>query len=118
MIFIIYSVVSVAFSIYLTWEAKWISYLNARIIDSPIDGIDSLMETSNYKIALMPDSSEMEAFKFSKTSQWKKAWTERIEPNLGFYSEYTQSKEFYLLFLHIYKSYICFNSNLVKLFFR
>ena len=90
---------SVAFTIYICWEAKWISYLNARIIDSPIDGIDSLMETSNYKIALMPDSPEMEAFKFSKTSQWKKAWTERIEPNLKFYSDYTQSKNIYFYIL-------------------
>ena len=53
-----------------------------------IDGLESLLANSDYKVAVMPDSVFEDEIKFSNIPMWQKAWTERVEPNIDFYKEY------------------------------
>ena len=74
-----------AFIIYLQWEAMLITYLSTRVITLPYDSIDGLMENSDHKLALLPGSSYEDDFKNAANSLWRKAYTERIQPNLDSY---------------------------------
>ena len=71
------------------WKAKLISYLAQRNIILPFDGVESLMLTSDYKILLNPGTAQVDSFKYAENPLWKKAWLERIEPNIEFYDGYT-----------------------------
>ena len=86
---------------YLLWEAMLISYLAAeRTVILPFEGIESLVTKSNYKIAVNPNTAQMDSFKYSKISTWQTAWYERIEPNLDFYAEYPFMKQFEMISEH------------------
>ena len=78
--------------LYLLWEAGLISSLAERTIILPFTGLESLMVKSNYKIIVGPGSAQEGSFKFSGSSLWKKAWTDRIEPHYDFYAEYSSTK--------------------------
>ena len=49
------------------------------------------MLASDYKIFVAPGTVHEDIFKTAKTPLWQKAWTERIEPHIGFYKEYMDS---------------------------
>ena len=68
-----------------------ISSLAERTIMLPFTGVESLMLTSDYKIAVGPSSAQEGTFKFSRVPLWQKAWSERIEPSYDFYVEYTNN---------------------------
>jgi len=80
-----FRIMSGAFIIYLQWEAMLITYLSTRVITLPYDSIDGLMENSDHKLALLPGSSYEDDFKNAANPLWRKAYTERIQPNLGSY---------------------------------
>ncbi len=62
-----------------------ISYLATRVIVLPFDGIKGLVENSDYRIAVIPGSSFMDAFKHSSVPEVQEAWKTRIEPYLEDY---------------------------------
>ena len=74
--------------IYWNWEAMLISYLATRVIILPFDGVASLIDKSNFQIAVWPGTSLEDAFKLSTDPAFKKAWTGRIEPYLNYYQTY------------------------------
>ena len=65
-----------------------ISHLATKVIQLPFDGVASLIDKSNFRIAVWPGTSLEDAFKLSNDPAFKKAWTERIEPFLGYYQKY------------------------------
>jgi hypothetical protein len=65
-----------------------ISYLSTRVITLPFGSILQLVSKTDFRIALYPGSSYMDAFKFSTDPVWQGAFTSRIEPYLDEYDEY------------------------------
>ena len=67
---------------YWHWEAMLISYLSTRITVLPFDNIPELIALSQYRILLVPGSSDQEDFRTSQDPDWKTAWIERVKPHL------------------------------------
>ena len=74
--------------IYWHWEAMLISNLSTRVITLPFNGLETLLTQSDFKIAVKPGTSFVDAFKHSTNPVWQSAWTNRIQPYLNDYSEY------------------------------
>jgi hypothetical protein len=74
--------------IYYHWAAMLISYLSTRVITLPFGSILQLVSKTDFRIALLPGTSFMDAFKFSTDPVWQGAFTSRIEPYLDEYEEY------------------------------
>jgi hypothetical protein len=74
--------------VYYHWEAMLVSYLSARVITLPFGNIAQLVSETDFKIALIPGSSFMDAFKFSTDPVWQGAFNSRIEPYLDEYKKY------------------------------
>ena len=70
-----------------------ISNLSTRVITLPFTGIETLLTQSDFKIAVRPGTSNVDAFKFSTNPVWQAAWTNRIQPYLKDYTEYFDSKD-------------------------
>ena len=71
--------------IFYHWEAMLISYLATRVIVLPFKSLSELMSESEYKISVTPGSSYADSFKHSHIDLWKRAWKERIEPEIDTY---------------------------------
>ena len=82
---------AVGFFLFSLWKAKLISYLAKRSVVLPFDGVESLMLSSNYKILVAPGTVAEDTFKTTDIPLWQKAWTERILPNIEFYTDYLES---------------------------
>ena len=66
-----------------------LSFLTIELVDYPFLDIRSLVEDTNYKIAIHPGSVHEELFRDSPNEFARMAWKERIEPYLD---EYKLSK--------------------------
>ena len=66
-----------------------ISYLSARVFTLPFDGVSTLLDNTEYKIAIKPGTYLEDAFKKSRDPVWQRAWLERIQPYLEDYKLYT-----------------------------
>ena len=73
------------------------SYLSARITTLPFYDLNGLVETSDFKIALMPGSYYVDIFRLSNDSTWQKAFKTRIEPNLESYKGHSESMIYFPL---------------------
>ena len=80
-------------SVYKFWEATLDASLLVRKVNLPFDGLETLLLNSDYRVATFPDSAYTDGFKYSKVPERKKAWTERIEPNMDFYEEYYEGSK-------------------------
>ncbi len=76
--------------VYYHWEAMLVSYLSTRVIKLPFTGIKGMVENTDYRLALIPGSSFMDAFKYSTIPEWQEAWKTRIEPYLDDYKGYPE----------------------------
>ena len=106
------SILFVLFFVYRYWEATLTSSLFVRKTVLPFDGVETLMLNSDYKIGVVADTAQMNAFKFSRIPLWQKAWLERMEPNLYFYREYIQG--LYLEFKHVHTCLLWLEKNMSK----
>ena len=79
------------FALYLLWEAMLISYLSQRTVTLPFTDLASLISNSDYKIGLQVGSEQENCFRDSNDPLFKKAWIDRIEPNLENYKNYMAS---------------------------
>ena len=66
--------------IYYHWEAMLISYLSTRFTVLPFTNIRELVETSDYRIALMRGTYQDTYFKTTTDVFIQRAYSERIEP--------------------------------------
>ena len=72
----------------LAWQANLISYLTISKQSLPFTNLKSLVETSDFQVAIVPGSSDEDFFKLSFNPVHQRAWKERIEPNLEAYRVY------------------------------
>ena len=75
-----------------------ISYLSKRTITLPFKDVEELMLKTDYKIFLKPYSSQMDSLRYSSVPILKRAFTERVEPNLPFYVDFLKSAGKYFHF--------------------
>jgi hypothetical protein len=71
------------------WVAMIISDLSTRVIVLPFNSIAEMVKTNDYRLYIIPGSAYVDTFKLSTDPDWKKTWTEKIEP---FLEEYTDIK--------------------------
>jgi hypothetical protein len=71
-----------------------ISYLSAQVFFLPFTGIETLLLHSDYQIAVLPESSQLNAFKYSEDPLWKRAYVERIEPSYDSYVDFMKGSKF------------------------
>ena len=54
----------------------------------PFSSMDDLYKNTQFRVAVMPDTTMMDNFKFSTDPLWKAIYDERIEPNVEEYRNY------------------------------
>ena len=64
------------------WEAMLISYLATRVVTLPFQDLADLVANTDFRIILIPGTSQENAFSESLDPIWQKAWKERVEPHL------------------------------------
>ena len=72
-----------------SWNANLISYLSTQKTSLPFHSLDGLLDSTSYKIAIISGSAQEDYFKLSADPVKQKAWTERIEPYLNYFGQYS-----------------------------
>ena len=78
----------------ISWNANLVSYLSTQKTQLPFNNLGELLDSTDYKIAIVPESSAEDDFKLSRDSNRQKAWTERIKPYLDMFPTYSSMYEF------------------------
>ena len=73
----------------ISWNANLISYLSIHKTHLPFNNLETLLSSTNNKIAVLPGSSTADAFRYSSDPLKQRAWTERIEPYLDEFHTYS-----------------------------
>ena len=68
--------------IFWHWEAMLISYLASRSITLPFKDIPDLVANTQFRIIIMPGTSQVDSFKTSPDPAWQTAWIDRVKPHL------------------------------------
>ena len=77
----------------VSWNANLVSYLSTQKTRLPFNSLGELLDSTNYKIAILHDSAHEDDFKLSADSNKQKAWSERIEPYLDMFPDYSSMYE-------------------------
>ena len=72
-----------------SWNANLISYLSTQKTSLPFHSLDGLLDSTSYKIVIISGSAQEDYFKLSVDPVKQKAWTERIEPYLNYFGQYS-----------------------------
>ena len=84
--------------IWIYWEAILVSYLSIRKTTLPFESLEELVEKKkDFRILVIPGSSMMDTFKFSKEDIWQKAWKNQIQPHLEDYKNFSRAGVQYLM---------------------
>ena len=70
-----------------------LSFLTIELVDYPFCDIRSLVEDTNYQIAIYPGSVHEELFRDSPNEFARIAWKDRIEPYLDEYKVYMNKND-------------------------
>ena len=73
----------------VSWNANLKSYLSTHKISLPFDSLEKLLEATNYKIALIPESALEDNFKLSSDPIKRKIYIQRIKPSLYDFDSYS-----------------------------
>ena len=73
----------------ISWNANLKSYLTTKKINMPFDSLEKLLDATNYKIAIMPESAEEDGFKLSSDPIKQKVYIQRIKPYLYDWGSYS-----------------------------
>ena len=57
----------------------------------PFTSVEELYLKTNFRLALMPSSSNEDIFKYSPNPLWRKVYEERIEPHLEEYASHAST---------------------------
>ena len=66
----------------VSWNANLKSYLTTKKINMPFDSLKKLLEATNYKIALIPESAQEDNFKLAPDPVKQQIYIQRIKPYL------------------------------------
>ena len=73
----------------ISWNANLKSYLTTKKINMPFDSLVKLLDETNYKIAVMPESAEEDSFKLATDPIKQKIYIQRIKPYLYDWGSYS-----------------------------
>ena len=76
----------------VSWNANLISYLSTSKTILPFTSLETLIDSTDYRIAIIPNTAQEESFKDHEVPIRQKAWDERIAPYLEQYSSFRQNK--------------------------
>ena len=74
--------------LYFLWEAMLVSYLAVDVQVLPFNSMETLMSSSNYKMAVPPGWYAYSVFEHAKDPTWKAVFTERMEPYVDDFTKY------------------------------
>ena len=74
--------------LYYHWEAMLVSYLSTRKAIIPFKTLTDMYLNTDFRLALIPDTSYKDDFKFSTNPIWQKIFKQRLQPHLQEYSDY------------------------------
>ncbi len=83
-----FSIIGTAAMIYWHWEAMLVSYLSNRKTVLPFRDLRDMYQSTDFRLALIPDTSFEDKFKYSKDSLFQSIYAERLEPHLSEYATY------------------------------
>ena len=72
-----------------SWNANLKSYLSTHKINMPFDSLEKLLEVTNYKIAVIPESAQVDNFKLASDPVKQKIFAQRIKPYLHDFDSYS-----------------------------
>ena len=98
----------------VSWNANLISYLSTSKTILPFTSLETLIDSTDYRIAIIPNTAQEESFKDHEVPIRQKAWDERIAPFLEQYSSYYRNKGSGN-FCNVYLSYEIFRVYILKL---
>ena len=75
----------------VSWNANLISYLSTSKTILPFTSLETLLDSTDYRIAIIPNTAQEESFKDHNLPIRQKAWDERIAPYLEQYSSFRQN---------------------------
>ena len=74
--------------VYYHWEAMLVVYLASRKTVLPFTNVENMYSKTPFRLAMIPDTSYVDGFKYSLDPGWQKIYNERIEPHLQEYRDY------------------------------
>lgn len=77
--------------IYWHWEAMLVSYLATRKTQLPFKNLKEMYEKTDFRLALIPDTSFEDKFKYSPNELWRQIYAQRLAPHLDEYSQFMNS---------------------------
>ena len=83
-----------------SWNANLKSYLSTHKINMPFDSLEKLLEATNYKIAIIPESAQEDNFKLSSDPIKQKIYIQRIKPSLYDFDSY--SGRYIVTFINVF----------------
>ena len=73
----------------VSWNANLISYLTTHKISMPFESLEKLLQATNFKIAIIPESAQEDNFKLSSDPIKRKIYNQRIKPYLYDFDSYS-----------------------------
>ena len=73
----------------VSWNANLISYLTTHKISMPFESLEKLLQATNFKIAIIPESAQEDNFKLSSDPIKQEIYKERIKPYLYDFDSYS-----------------------------
>ena len=73
----------------VSWNANLISYLSTHKISMPFESLEKLLQATNFKIAIIPESAQEDNFKLSSDPIKQKIYNQRIKPYLYDWGSYS-----------------------------
>ena len=73
----------------VSWNANLISYLSTHKISMPFESLEKLLQATNFKIAIIPESAQEDNFKLSSDPIKRKIYNQRIKPYLYDFDSYS-----------------------------
>ena len=86
----------------ISWNANLISYLSTSKTVLPFTSLETLIDSTNYRIVIIPNTAQEESFKDHELPIRQKAWDERIEPYLEQYSSWRQKSSLGNVYLFLF----------------
>ena len=74
--------------VYYHWEAMLVVYLASRKTVLPFTNVENMYSKTPFRLAMIPDTSYVDGFKYSLDPRWQRIYNERIEPHLQEYIDY------------------------------
>ena len=90
----------------VSWNANLISYLSTHKISMPFESLEKLLQATNFKIAIIPESAQEDNFKLSSDPIKQKIYNQRIKPYLYDFDSYSGMCIWIATFISILCTYL------------